>query len=122
MPVFKKRSKPVALESIAHLDELTSSGLPVLVDFFQHGCAPCQVMDGIVNEIAVEFEGRAHVVKANARAVPEVFDRFKVRSTPTLMVLTRRPGANAPTQRFRAGGLVRKDQLVKSLRSAGAGD
>jgi thioredoxin 1 len=119
MALFKKRTKPIALESYAQLEELARSGKPVFVDFFQYGCSPCQVMDGIVNELASEFGDSAHVVKVNAANVPEAFDRFKVKSTPTFMVLTGSEGA-APIQRWRASGLVKKDVLVKTLTSAGA--
>jgi thiol-disulfide isomerase/thioredoxin len=120
MSLFKKRPKPIALESTDHLMQLVDDGKPVFVDFYQYGCSPCQVMDGIINELAEEFEGSAVVVKANAAHVPDAFDRFKVKSTPTFLILTRSPGANALTQRWRASGMVRKDVLTKSLISAGA--
>ncbi len=120
MPLFKKRPKPIDLESMAQLDELVNSGLPVFVDFMQQNCQPCRTMDGIVNELAEEFVGTAHVVKANAARVPDAVLKFKIRSTPTFIILTTRPGANSFTQRWRASGLVKKDILVRSLESAGA--
>lgn len=120
MAIFRKRVKPLVLESAEQLDDLARSGLPVLVDFFQTNCAPCRVMDGIVNELAQEFEGTAHVVKANLAQVPVVFSQFKIKSTPTLMVLTSKDGANQVTQRWRASGLVKKDLLIRTLESAGA--
>jgi thioredoxin 1 len=120
MALFKKRPKPVSLESYQHLEELVDSGKPVLVDFYQHGCGPCQVMDGIVNELAEEFNESAIVVKANVRNVPEALETFKVRSTPTFVLLTKKPDAAKLTQRWRASGLVKKDVLTKSLISAGA--
>ena len=122
MAFFKKRPKPIALESTEQLFELAGSGKPVFVDFFQYGCSPCQVMDGIVNELAEEFEGSALIVKANAANVPDAFNRFKVKSTPTFLILTAKPGANQVTQRWRASGLVKKDVLTRSLVSAGAVD
>jgi thioredoxin 1 len=120
MALFKKRPKPISLESYQHLEELVESGKPVLVDFYQYGCGPCQVMDGIVNELAEEFNESAIVVKANVRNVPEAMDTFKVRSTPTFVLLTKKADANKLTQRWRASGLVKKDVLTKSLISAGA--
>ena len=120
MALFKKRPKPLKLESTDQLMDLARSGKPVFVDFFQYGCSPCQVMDGIVNELAEEFEDSAVVVKANAAQVPDAFDKFKVKSTPTFMILTSKPGANQITQRWRASGLVKKDVLTRSLVSAGA--
>ncbi|MDX1448267.1 MAG: thioredoxin family protein [Acidimicrobiia bacterium] len=118
MGLFTKRTKPVDLETLSQLDELVQSGRPVLVDFMQTNCQPCRTMDGIVNELAEEFEGAAHVVKANAARVPDAFVKYKVKSTPTFMLLTSRPGANAPTMRWRHSGLVKKDILTKHLQSA----
>jgi thioredoxin 1 len=118
--LFHRRPKPIALESASQLEALARSGTPVLVDFFQFGCAPCRVMDGIVDELAGEYQGAVHVVKANAANVPEVFERYKVRSTPTFILFTAREGATTITQRWRASGLVKKDVLARSLESAGA--
>ncbi len=77
-------------------------------------------MDGIVKELAQEFDGQAHVVMANAAVSFETFERYKVRSTPTFIVFTAKEGANTLTQRFRASGLTKKDVLVKALQSAGS--
>lgn len=120
MPLFKKRPKPVSLESYQHLQELVESGKPVFVDFFQNNCQPCRTMDGIVNELAEEFDESAIIVKANVANVPEAIGKFKIRSTPTFVLLTRKPEANTTTIRWRASGLVKKDVLTKSLISAGA--
>lgn len=119
MGLFTKRTKPIDLTSLTQLEELVRSGQPVLIDFMQTNCQPCRTMDGIVNELAEEFDGVAHVVKANAAKVPDAFRKFKVMSTPTFMVLTTRPGANSFTQRWRASGLVKKDVLVRNIESAG---
>jgi thiol-disulfide isomerase/thioredoxin len=120
MGLFNRRPRPINLESIEQLDDLVKSGKPVLIDFMQTNCQSCRTMDGIVNELAEDFQGSAHVVKANAANVPEAFRKFKVMSTPTFMVITTRPGANSFTQRWRASGLVKKDVLTKNLESAGA--
>ena len=120
MAFFKRRPKPINLESLEQIDELASTGKPVFLNFFQYGCMPCQTMDGIVNELAHEFDGSAHFVKVNAATAPMAFERYKVKSTPTFMVLTAKEGAARPTQRWRASGLVKKDVLVKTLTSAGA--
>lgn len=124
MPLFKKRPKPPTLESFQHLQELAADGKPVLVDLFQNGCAPCRVMDGIVNELAEEFGDSAHVVKANVVNVPDMVEKFKIRSTPTFLVLTVSPralekGSGAMTLRWRASGLVKKDVLTGQLAAAG---
>ena len=134
--MFKRKPKAQKIYSTQEIDQLTSSGKPVLVDFYQVGCAPCQVMDGIMNELAREYGPSAHVVKADIANVPDALQKYKIRSTPTMILLsTSLPkkskknrnrqtgipgGRRAVTQRWRASGLVKKDQLTRLLESNGA--
>ncbi len=120
MALFRKRTKPVRLESLDQLMELARSGKPVFVDFWQVNCQPCRTMDGIINELAEEYEDRVIVVKANASEAPQAFQKFNVRSTPTFLVLTGpdQPGSSAIHQRYRATGLVKKDVLSRTLDQA----
>lgn len=127
--IFKRRTKPINLEHIDQIDELAATGKPVFLDFWQNGCQPCRTMDGVVNELADEYQESAHVVKVNVRNVPAAAQRFRVMSTPTFVVY----GASAKKQgkkskregggigeRWRASGLVKKDQLEKALERNGA--
>jgi thiol-disulfide isomerase/thioredoxin len=133
--MFRRRTKPTEITHLDELQEMTASGKPVLIDFFQHGCGPCKIMDGIVNELAEEFEESAHIVKVNVARVPGAAQAFGVRSTPTFVVLARSqkksskksrrraaeaegPGAVSP--RWRTSGLVRKDVMTRVLESNGA--
>lgn len=132
--MFKKRTKARKLNHLSELEEMTASGKPVLLDFYQTGCAPCQVMDGIMNELAGEYGDSAHIVKVDIARVPGAVESFKIRSTPTIVLLGRSmkkpskrkkqrgqaPTAGQVSQRFRASGLVQKDQLRRSLESSGA--
>lgn len=128
--IFKRRQKAVQANNLQQIDELVASGKPVLIDFFQFGCAPCKVMDGIVDEIADEFGQNAHVIKANVAKVPAAAQRYKIRSTPTFILVStsarqkkrNKPNGNraVPTQRWRASGLVKKDQLRRVLEREGA--
>jgi len=135
--MFKKYPKAERVNTLDEIEALATSGKPVLVDFYQNGCAPCQVMDGIMNELAREYGDSAHVVKADITRMPDAQYKFKVRSTPTMVLLSSKPpkrskkkartgnsqpagGRPAVTQRWRASGLVQKDFLVKVLESNGA--
>jgi thioredoxin 1 len=134
--MFKKHPKAPKVSSMREIDDLAASGKPVLVDFYQLGCAPCQVMDGIMNELAREYGESAHVVKADITRMPDAAHRFKVRSTPTMVLLASAPskkskktrngrtnavgGVRPVTQRWRGQGLVQKDFLARMLESNGA--
>ncbi|MEA3502433.1 MAG: thioredoxin family protein [Actinomycetota bacterium] len=137
MTMFKRKTKARKIHSLDELQPLIASGRPVLINFFQVGCAPCQVMDGIVNELAREYGDSAHVVKADIGRVPGAAQTYQIRSTPTTVVIarprqktskkarkkvqgTKKQQASRPTQRFRTSGLVKKDQLARVLESNGA--
>ena len=116
MGIFKRRHKAQQLQSAAEFEQLISEGKPMLVDFYKYGCQPCQIMDGIVNEIAEEFQEEAIVVKANLETVPDLFGKFKVKSTPTFVLLA--PSGNGVNQRWRHSGLVKKDIMVDKVVNA----
>ena len=137
---MKRRHRPRAVQ-ITRLDDLQGllvEGIPVLVDFWQTDCQPCRMMEGIVDELADEFAGRAHVVKVAGRGGPGAAEAFRVQSTPTFVVLAKPPkplskkarqrsasSGPAPASsrlnpRWRASGLVRKDVLAAALTSNGA--
>lgn len=116
MGLFSKRIKAQQITSIEDLETALSLGKPVFVDFWKSNCQPCRTMDGIVDELADEFQDQAVVLKAGLERVPDLFQKFKVKSTPTFVVLT--PKNNGLHQRFRHSGLVKKDQLVGQLQKA----
>ncbi len=131
--MFKRKPKPVKIHRLDELKPMVASGRPVLVNFGQVGCPACQVMDGVVNELAREYGESAYIVKADIGRVPGAIDAYKIRSTPTTVVIARPPEktskkaqgtkkrqASKPTQRFRMSGLVKKDQLARVLESNGA--
>lgn len=116
MGLFSKRVKARQIKTAADFDAALTSGKPVLVDFWKPDCQPCRTMEGIVNELADEFQEEAIVLKAGVQYVPDLFQKFKVRSTPTFVVVT--PKEEGLHQRFRHSGLIKKDQLVGQLRKA----
>lgn len=116
MSLFSRRVKAQQIKTTDEFDAALGSSRPVFVDFWKPDCQPCRVMDGIVNELAEEFQEDAIVLKANLQDVPELFSRFKIRSTPTFVLVT--PKENGLHQRFRHSGLIKKDQLAGQLQKA----
>jgi thiol-disulfide isomerase/thioredoxin len=116
-----KKTKPTHITTLEEMNDLAADG-PVLVDFFQKGCAPCQAMDGIVTEIADQFAGGLAVAKVNVAHAPELVQRFKIMSTPTFVVLASAKDAKAVRlhQRWKGTGLIKKDALIKVISDAGA--
>lgn len=67
--------------------EVTSSDMPVLVDFWAGWCMPCKMLAPVVNEVAAEFAGRAKVVKVDVDSNQSLATKFGVRGIPTLLVM-----------------------------------
>jgi thioredoxin 1 len=65
-------------------DEVLGSELPVLVDFWAEWCPPCHRLAPVLEELAVEYEGRARIVKIDSDANPEAVRAYGVMSMPTL--------------------------------------
>lgn len=66
--------------------EVIQSDVPVLVDFWAPWCGPCRMVAPVVEDVAVQFEGRVKVVKMDTDQNPDVAKQFGIRSIPTLMI------------------------------------
>ena len=65
---------------------VSSSTLPVIVDFWAPWCGPCRVMTPELEKVAKLEAGHWLIVKVNTDAVPELGQRFRIMSIPTLAV------------------------------------
>jgi thioredoxin 2 len=80
-------SEPVEAADAASFDALiASTPVPVLVDFWAPWCGPCRMMAPEIEKVARRMAGAALVVKVNTDDVPELGERFGIRSIPTLAV------------------------------------
>jgi thioredoxin 2 len=65
---------------------LAASPIPVVVDFWAPWCGPCRAMAPEFEKVARRLAGTALVVKVNTDAEPELGERFRIRSIPTIAV------------------------------------
>lgn len=65
--------------------EILEAELPVLLDFYADWCGPCKMMAPIVDSLAAEYDGRLKVGKLNVDTSPEVAQRYRIMSIPTLL-------------------------------------
>ena len=59
---------------------------PVLVDFWATWCAPCKMLRPLVEELAVEYEGRVVIAELDVDANPVTASKFSVLSIPSLIL------------------------------------
>lgn len=88
---------------------VTQSDRPVLVDFWAEWCGPCKMLNPVLNEIANEAGDKLTIAKINVDEEPELANRFRVQSIPTMVVF--KNGA----EQGRLVGLATKKKILERL-------
>jgi thioredoxin 1 len=77
-----------ALTDATFDEEVRSSPVPVLVEFWAEWCPPCTMIATLLDSIASDYDGRLRVFKINADEQPELARRYGVMSVPTLLTIS----------------------------------
>jgi thioredoxin 2 len=98
-------SEPIAIGSTADFDlVIARASVPVLVDYWAPWCGPCRTVAPELQKVAARQAGRVLVVKVNTDELPELGERFGIRSIPTLAIfaggreVSRAAGARPATE------------------------
>ncbi|MDR1000362.1 MAG: thioredoxin [Clostridiales bacterium] len=93
----------------ASFNEAINNPLPVVIDFYADWCGPCKRLSPILEELAVDNEGKALFYKVNTDDEPELAMQYEVSGIPNVVCFK-----NGEVYK-RAIGLVPKDKLAEIL-------
>lgn len=86
-------------------EDLITSNIPVLVDFFAEWCGPCKAMKPILEELK-EIKGeKVRIVKVDVDKHKEIATYYQIQSVPTLMIF------KDGKQLWRQSGVMRANDL-----------
>jgi thioredoxin 1 len=78
---------PIVTLTDATFDEdVGGSPRPVLVDFWAPWCAPCKLLDPVLEDVARQHGDRIRVARLDVDDNPDTARRFMAMSVPTLVV------------------------------------
>lgn len=90
---------------------ISSSELPLLVDFYAPWCGPCQIMAKTLEQVSTALKEQVRIVKINTDNYPELASQHQIQALPTLVVFSQ----GQPVDRIE--GVLSAEQIIERLKA-----
>jgi thioredoxin 2 len=78
---------PLEVDTTADFDRLVAeSSIPLVVDYWAPWCGPCRMVAPELVKVAARSNGKFLVLKVNTDALPDLGERYRIRSIPTMAI------------------------------------
>jgi len=113
-PLMESLTKETFLQKIFNYEQNKEwkfeGELPCLIDFYADWCGPCKIVEPILKELAIEYQGKLNIYRVDTQAQPELAAAFGIQSIPSLLFV---PLNDRPQM---AVGALPKEALEKTIK------
>jgi len=101
----------IAVNDANFKEIVINTGKPVVIDFWATWCGPCRAIAPIIDELAVEYEGKAIIAKCDVDTSSDLPTKYGIRNIPTLLFFKHGELVD------KVVGAITKAEIVKRLES-----
>lgn len=76
---------PIHVDDANFAQEVLKSPIPVILDVWSPGCAPCKRLEEVMVGLATDFDGQIKVCELNSRGAPQTALKLRIAATPTVV-------------------------------------
>jgi thioredoxin 1 len=102
-------AKVEAVNKDTFKEMVLDSTAPVLLDFYANWCGHCQKLLPLLDEVAVEMDGKFSIMKINVDENREFAQKFEIKGLPTMLLY------KGGSEVDRLVGFMPKDKIIDKL-------
>lgn len=70
-----------------NFDEHINSDKVTVVDFWAQWCGPCKMVGPVIEDLANDYDGKAHIGKVNIDEQGDIAAQYGIRNIPTILFI-----------------------------------